>query len=287
MSVKIVGEIGINHNGNLRTALDMIDVCVGAGCDYVKFQKRNIDLVYKQEYLDKPRESPWGMTNRDQKKGLEFNEDQYETIVEYCEDRGIGWFASPWDTESIKFLMKFHPPFIKVASACMWNLDLLKGIRDTGLPVILSTGMITEKEFTDAVDIFWTDQIAYILACTSTYPTPVDEVYLSFIKVLKDFIIKRNLGTAKVGFSNHSPGIAFCISSVALGAEMVEFHITLDRSSYGSDHAASIESGGVRRIVENVRDMEKAMGDKSYIGNWHVFESEQKVREKFERCMIL
>ncbi len=288
MSIKIVAEIGINHNGNIRTALDMIDIAVDAGCDYVKFQKRNVELVYKQEYLDKYRESPWGITNREQKNGLEFGLDDYTMIDDYCHDVGIGWFASPWDFESVKFLTKYRMPYIKVASPCMTNVKLLKTIRDTGIPVILSTGMITEEEFCEAVKVFWEDQVRYILVCTSTYPTPVDEMNLSFIQTLKNdytHFMGEHCPYAKVGFSNHSSSTTFCIVAAALGAEMIEFHITLDRSRYGSDQAASIEKGGVMRIVENIRDVEKAMGNKSYAGKWHVFESEKKVREKFGDCM--
>jgi len=273
MSCIIVAEIGINHNGCLATAMKMIKVADDAGCNCIKFQKRTIDKVYTAQELAKPRESPWGTTTRQQKEGLEFGFGEYRQIDEYCKYNDTLWFLSPWDVESVDFLSRFDPPFIKVASALITDMELLAEIRDTHIPVIISTGMSTDDEVRQAVD-FLGDQLEYILACTSTYPTLTNEMNLRYITTLK-----QQYPGKRIGFSNHSPGIIFCLAAAALSAEMIEFHLTLDRSMYGSDQAASIESTGATRLVRDIRAIEDAMGD----GKATVFPSEEVVKEKLRK----
>jgi len=269
----IVGECGINHNGNLTTAFKLIEDAKQAGCDFVKFQKRTVNLVYTKEELDKPRRSPWGTTNREQKNGLEFNEQDYDDINEYCRVNSIPWFGSPWDVKSVELLALYKQPYIKVASALMTDFEVLKGIKETKIPVIVSTGMTTKIEL-DNVLSYLDSQVEYILACTSTYPTPPEEINLNFIKTLKDEYPRY-----KIGFSNHFQGITYVICAAALGAEMIEFHITLDRSMYGSDQASSIEPTGVIKIVKAIRAIETGMGD----GKWHVFPGEKPIKKKLRK----
>jgi len=269
----IVAEIGINHSGNLETAKKMIEAAAVAGCNFVKFQKRTIDLVYTPEELDRYRESPWGTTNREQKLGLEFEKEEYDIIDTHCRNSGIGWFASPWDVQSVNFLMQYSCPFIKIASPSITNFNLLRAVRDTGKLVILSTGMSTEEEVKKAVD-FLGDQVKYILACTSTYPTKIEEMNLKFIQTLQ-----KEYPDIEIGFSNHHPGILFAATSVIFGAKMVEFHMTLDRAMYGSDQAASIEVPGVFKLVKYIRDLEIALGS----GSWSVFDSEKEIKKKLRK----
>jgi len=275
MSKKIVtvAEIGINSNGDMATAFKLIEAAKEAGCDFVKFQKRDIDLVYTKEELDKPRKSPWGTTNREQKNGLEFSKQDYSDITKYCSVEDIGWFASPWDVNSVEFLTLFRQPYIKIASALMTDFELLEKVKKTNIPVIVSTGMTTQEEL-NRVLRYLGDQVEYILACTSTYPTPPEEMNLNFITRLKE-----DYPSYKIGFSNHSPGIMFMAAAVALGAEMIEFHITLDRTMYGSDQASSIEPEGVRKVVKYIRNLEIAMGT----GDWTIFPGEVPIREKLRK----
>ena len=244
----------------------MMKVAKDSECNLIKFQKRTVDAVYTKEELDKPRESPFGNTNRDQKNGLEFGASEYSILNEYCPF----WFASPWDVGSVDFLMKYDPSFMKIPSALITSFDMLEKIKSTGVPVIMSTGMSTQKEITKAVE-YLGNQLLYILACTSTYPTKPEEMNLRFIQTLKLEFPKH-----AIGFSNHSSGIIFMFAAVVLGAEMIEFHMTLDRSMYGSDQAASIESGGVSRVVKGVRSLEMAMGD----GSHRVYPSEEEIKKK-------
>jgi N-acetylneuraminate synthase len=269
----MVAEIGINHNGDVNLAKRLIDVAVLADCDFVKFQKRTVDVVYSKEELDKYRESPWGTTNREQKHGLEFGQREYDIIDEYCRAKNIGWYASPWDVESVEFLRQYRLRYMKVASACLTDMDLLDSINSTNADIILSTGMSTKEELNQALEILG-DKVEYVLACTSTYPTWDDEINLNFIKRLK-----LEYPQYKIGFSNHSPGIFYSACAAALGAEMIEFHITMDRAMYGSDQAASIETGGVIQLNKYVRNLEVAMGT----GDWTVFESEEKVKKSLRR----
>ncbi len=270
----IVHELGINCNGSLEIAKKLIDNAIETGADFVKFQKRTIDLVYSKEELDKSRESPWGTTTRQQKEGLEFNKEQYQEIDNYCKSKGISWFASPWDTESLKFLVDFDIPYIKIPSALNTNLNLLNSIKETKIPVIISTGM-TSKEELDSVISILEDQIKFILSCTSTYPSKDEEMNLKRILTLKEIYGDR----FRIGFSNHHPGITYIIASAALGAEMIEFHTTLDRSMYGSDQAASIEKTGCRAIQSHINSIVNGWGD----GKIGCIDSEVPIMKKLRK----
>jgi len=271
--IKIITDIGLNHNGDLLTALKLIDVAKKSGVDFVKFQKRTIDIVFTEEELNKPKESPWGTTYREYKEKLEFGKDQYDDIDCYCSTNDILWFASPWDPKSVEFLTHYNMPYIKVASASMTDFEMLEEIKNINIPVIISTGMCTKEEVDKVID-YLGNQIEYILACTSTYPTLSEEINLSFITTLKN-----EYPQYRIGFSNHSPGIVFMISAVALGVEMIEFHITLDRSTYGPDHASSIEPPGIVKVVKSIRNIEIGMGS----GEWTVFPSEVPIKKKMRR----
>lgn len=273
MSCKIVAEIGINANGDINIAKQLMDACRLAGVDMVKFQKRTIDAVYTKEELDRPRESPWGTTNRQQKEGLEFGLKEYFDIYQYSRVNKLPFFASPWDVASVEFLKTYNPPYMKVASASITDYKLLEAIRETNIPVIISTGMSTRDEVYAAVDWFG-DQLKYILACTATYPTANNEVNLNHLQTLK-----KEFPKYKIGFSNHSPGIIYMVAAVALGAEMIEFHVTLDRAMYGSDQAASIEVPGILSLCKYVHRLEIAMGT----GEWVVFPSEQAIKDKLRK----
>lgn len=271
--VFITAEVGINGNGDMDLAKKLIDVACLAGCDAVKFQKRTVDVVYTPEQLDVPRESPWGTTNREQKYGLEFGVSDYKEIDKYCELKNIEWFASPWDVNSVEFLNIWPTKYIKIASASLTDFDLLEATMITEKDIIISTGMSTKEELDNALKIVGKN-VKYILACTSTYPTVPEEMNLNFIKTLK-----KEYPQYKIGFSNHSPGIMFMVAAAALGAEMIEFHITLDRAMYGSDQAASIETNGVMSLCKHIRNIEKGMGT----GDWTVFPSEEKVKKSLRR----
>jgi N-acetylneuraminate synthase len=267
----LVAECGINHNGDVLLAKKMIDIAVMAGCNYVKFQKRTIDDVYSPEELSAYRESPWGTTFRQQKEGIELSAEKYKEIDLYCKEKGIGWFASPWDIGSVDFLSEFDCPYIKVASACLGNMPLLRKIKNTNRPIIVSTGMVSKEELDAALNVLG-ENVKFILACTSTYPAKPEEMNMRKIETLKDCYG----GIAKIGFSNHSPGILFVIMAATLGAEMIEYHITLDRSMYGSDQASSIELPGALKINDYVSDMEKCWGS----GEIACAESEKNSRKK-------
>jgi len=272
----IVAECGINHNGDLLTAFKLIEVAKQAGIDFVKFQKRTVGVVFTEEELNKSKDSPWGTTYREYKEKLEFGKKQYDDINCYCNTNDISWFASPWDPKSVKFLTHYNMPYIKVASASVTDFEMLEEIKNTNIPVIVSTGMCIKEEVDKVID-YLGNQIEYILACTSTYPTPPEEINLDFITTLK-----REYPQYRIGFSNHSPGIMFMISAVALGAEMIEFHITLDRSMYGSDQASSIEPPGIIKVVKSVRNMEIGMGS----GEWTVFPNEVPIKKKLRRITM-
>ena len=266
----LVAEIGINHNGDLNTATQLIDAADVAGCGFVKFQKRTVDLVYTPEELDKDRNSPWGTTNRQQKEGLEFGPVEYDAIELHTQKKKINWFASPWDVESVRFLAAYDPSYIKIPSALLTSMDLLEEVKSTSTPVIVSTGMSNEVEVKKAIDLLGY-QVTHILACTSTYPTAPEEMNMNFITTLK-----KEFPAYSIGFSNHSPGILYMAIARALGAEMIEFHVTLDRSMYGSDQASSIEPEGMKRIVKYTQGVTQAMGD----GKWTVFPSEEIIKQK-------
>lgn len=254
--VFIIGEIGINHNGDVDIAKQLIDLSVDAGADAVKFQKRTIDKVYSIETLDGPRESPWGNTQRDQKEGLEFGSSEYEEIDKYCKSKKIEWFASAWDLDSQFFLRQFHCKYNKVASAMIVYEDLLSEIASEGKHTFISTGMAKIEDIDKAVEIFREKKCPFELMHTvSTYPMKDSDANLNMITTLK----KRY--SCNVGYSGHESGVAISVAACALGISSLERHITLDRSMYGSDQAASLEPQGWRNLIGSVRKIPEAMGD--------------------------
>lgn len=256
MSIFIIAEIGINHNGDVEIAKQLIDVAKDAGADAVKFQKRTIDLVYSKEMLESPRESPWGTTQRAQKEGLEFGLDEYKEIDAYCKEKGIEWFASAWDIESQKFLRQFDLKYNKIASAMIVYEDLLHEVASEKKHTFISTGMTTFKEIDRAVEIFRKAGCPFeLMHCISTYPMADEDANLNCIKTLHDRY------QCDVGYSGHEVGLAVSYAAAALGITSLERHITLSRAMYGSDQAASVEPAGFRMLVGAVRKIEKAMGD--------------------------
>ena len=256
MSIFIVAEVGINHNGDMSICKELINVAVESGCDGVKFQKRDLDLVYTQEFLSSPRESPWGTTQREQKSGLEFDLDDYKEIDQYCKEKGIEWFASAWDLNSQKFLQQFDCKYNKVASAMIVYEDLLRVIAKEGKHTFISTGMTTYDDIQAAVDIFREADCSFELMHTvSTYPMKDEDANLNMIKTLR-----KNFD-CNVGYSGHEVGLAVSYAAVALNITSLERHITLDRAMYGSDQSASVEPSGFRQLVGAVRKIELAMGD--------------------------
>ncbi len=256
MNIFIIAEIGINHNGNINIAKQLIDVAKDAGADAVKFQKRTIDIVYSKELLDSPRESPWGSTQRNQKEGLEFGLDEYREIDNYCWQKNIEWFASAWDMESLYFLRQFNLKYNKIASAMIVYEDFLREVASEGKHTFISTGMSTTEDIGKAVDIFRSAGCPFeLMHCISTYPMLDDQANLNCIETL------RQLYKCNVGYSGHETGLAVSYAAAAMGISSLERHITLDRAMYGSDQAASIEPAGFRYLVGAVRKIEKAMGD--------------------------
>jgi len=256
MSIFIIAEIGINHNGDLEIAKELIDLAADAGADAVKFQKRTIDLVYTKEFLDGPRESSWGTTQREQKEGLEFGLDEYKEIDLYCNEKEIEWFASAWDLESQQFLNQFKLNYNKIASAMIVYDDLLKEVASEGKHTFISTGMTTEEDIANAVDVFKNENCPFeLMHCISTYPMNEVDANLNAINTL------REKYGCDVGYSGHEVGLAISYAATALGITSLERHITLDRSMYGSDQSASVEPSGFRMLVGAVRKIEQAMGD--------------------------
>jgi N-acetylneuraminate synthase len=255
--VFICAEIGINHNGDIEIAKKLIDVAVTSGCDAVKFQKRTIKEVYSKEILDTPRESPWGTTNRDQKLGLEFEKNEYDIIDKYCKSKNIEWFASSWDIDSQYFLKQYNLKYNKIASAMLTHKKLLEIVASEKKHTFISTGMSTLEEIKTAVEIFRKHDCPFELQhSNSTYPMALDEANLKCIETL------RNEFKCNVGYSGHeSIGYLVCIVAVVLGANSIERHITLGRSMYGSDQAASLEPIGLERLVKNIRAMDQLYGD--------------------------
>ena len=268
----IVAEIGINHNGDINIAKKLIDAAVEAGCDAVKFQKRTVELVYTPEELAKPRENPFGATNGDLKRGLEFGESQYKAIDDYCKQKQIMWFASPWDVKSVDFLEKFNMPCYKIASASLTDDELLKHIRSKGKPVILSTGMSTIEQIKHAVEVLGEENLV-ILHCTATYPSKLEELNLNVIKWLRETF------NCPIGFSSHVSGIVEPVLAATLGSSVIEAHITLDRAMWGSDQAASLEPSGLQRMVRDIRNLPVVLGD----GVKKVFESELPILQKLRK----
>ena len=255
--VFITAEIGINHNGDIEIAKKMIDIAKTAGCDAVKFQKRTIDKVYTKEQLDSSRESPWGTTTREQKEGLEFGKKEYDEIDNYCKKNGIEWYASSWDIDSQLFLRDFHLKHNKVASAMLTNHELLNIIAEERKHTFISTGMSTIEQIKESINIFRKNNCTFELQhSNSSYPMKMEEANLKCIQTLKKEF------NCDVGYSGHeASGYLICVSAVLLGATSVERHITLDRSMYGSDQAASLEPQGLVRLVRDLRRIDMIVGD--------------------------
>ena len=271
--VYVIAEIGINHNGSLEIAKQLIDVASVCGCDSVKFQKRTIDVVYTPEELAKPRENPFGPTNGDLKRGLEFGFEEYSVIDKYCREKKIDWFASCWDEESVDFMEQFNPICYKIASACLTDDNLLRHHKKYNKPVILSTGMSDMAKIEHAVNVLGRDNLI-ILHCTSTYPSKVNELNLKGILTLKE-----KFPDISIGYSGHEVGLATTYAAAVLGACIIERHLTLDRAMWGSDQAASVEPQGMMRIVRDIRDFDKAFGD----GVIKIYDSEKSIIEKLRR----
>lgn len=255
MPAFIIGEIGINHNGDPEIAKKLIDAAADAGCDAVKFQKRTVDAVYTKEYLDSPRESPWGHTQRAQKEGLEFGKAEYDEIDAYCREKGIEWFASAWDTDSQIFLRQYDLKYNKVASAMLVREELLRCIASEGRYTFISTGMSSWEEIDRAVEIFRAADCPFeLMHCNSTYPMAEEDANLRLISAL------RERYGCRVGYSGHETGVFVSTLAVAAGASSVERHITLDRTMYGSDQKASVEPDELCALVKSIRRAEAVLG---------------------------
>ena len=278
MSIKLIAEIGINHNGDLELAKKLIDISVQSGIDIVKFQKRSIEDVYSKEILDTPRESPWGTTTRQQKEGLEFNESQYDEIDQYCKNSKIDWFASAWDLESLEFLKKYKSNYNKIASAMIVNDDFLRSVAKENKHTFISTGMSNLDQISNAVSIFKEEECSFeLMHCVSTYPMKPEHANLQLIKKLSDHF------QCNVGYSGHESGISISIAAAAIGASSIERHITVDRSLYGSDQAASLEQKGLISLVSSIRKNELAFG-KEEIG--FILDEEKPIAEKLRAHLI-
>ena len=269
----IIAEIGINHNGSVDLAKMLIEIAVDCGCDAVKFQKRDIDKVYTKEELEKERISVFGKTNGDLKRGLEFSYQEYCELFSYAKEKKIDIFASPWDCNSVDFLEKFDPCCYKVASASLTDIKLLEKIKDTGKPVIISTGMSKELEIDNAIKIFDKKKLA-ILSCTSTYPTEDNEINLN-----KMLTLKEKYKDIPVGYSGHERDILPSLIATALGATIIERHITISKKVWGSDQKASLEPKELKELVENIKRVKTIMGD----GKIKVYDNELPIIEKLRR----
>jgi N-acetylneuraminate synthase len=268
----IIAEIGINHNGDVDMAKRLISVAIAAGCNAVKFQKRTVEVVYTAEELAKPRENPFGLTNGDLKHGLEFGEEEYDEINAFCKSAKIAWFASPWDEGSVDFLERYRIPVYKIASASLTDDNLLRYVRKTGKPVILSTGMSTYAEIDHAVEVLGKNDLV-LMHATSTYPANYDELNLTCIPTMA-----ARYGLP-IGYSGHETGIPTSVAAAVLGACCVERHITTDRAGWGSDQAASLEPNGITRLVRDIRLWEQSSGD----GIKRVYERELPIIKKLRR----
>lgn len=271
MSIFIIAEIGINHNGDLDITKQLIKEASESGADAVKFQKRTIDIVYSKDDLDRPRESPWGTTNREQKNGLEFGKEEYKIIDSYCKELGIEWFASAWDLESQKFLKQYNLKYNKIASALLTYDDLLEEVAKEGKYTFISTGMSTMEEISHAVEVFRKHNCPFeLMHCNSTYPMKNEDANLRVMDTL------RTAFECDIGYSGHETGRIVSVTAAALGATSLERHITLDRSMYGSDQSASLEVGDFRRLVSDIRTVELALGSHFKV----VQDTEIPIREK-------
>ena len=276
--VFFIAEIGINHNGSLEMAKEIIDLAVACKVDAVKFQKRTPELCVPEAYKDRIVETPWGMiTYLEYRKKVEFGEGEYQEIARYCGEKNIIWLASAWDLPSVDFLEKYDVPCHKIASGQLTNLELLEKVKRLKKPIILSTGMSTEEEIGRAVQLLeGTDLI--LLHCNSTYPAADDELNLSYIPVMK-----QKYPDAIIGYSGHEKGISASLVAANLGARVIERHVTSDRALWGSDQGASIEYQGLRRLVRDLKNLPKWLGD----GQKRVYESEKKLREKLRNTNTL
>lgn len=267
----IIAEIGINHNGDLNIAKQLIDWAVHSGADAVKFQKRTVEKVYSKEELDKYRESPWGTTNREQKMGLEFGKTEYDEIDRYCKEKGIEWFASAWDTDSQLFLRQYDLKYNKIASAMLTNMDILELVAEEGKYTFVSTGMSSMDEIDSAVEMFRKHNCPFELVhCNSTYPMNNEDANLEMINTL------RLRYQCKVGYSGHETGRIVSFAAAVMGASSIERHITLDRAMYGSDQAASLEVGEFYKLCKDIATLPVIMGS----GEKQITESELAVRKK-------
>lgn len=269
----IIAEIGINHNGSVALAKMLIDIAVDCGCDAVKFQKRDIDKVYTKEELEKERISVFGKTNGDLKRGLEFSYQEYCNLFSYAKEKKIDIFASPWDCNSVDFLEKFNPCCYKVASSSLTDIKLLEKIKATGKPVIISTGMSNELEIDNAIKIFDKNKLA-ILSCTSTYPTEDNEINLN-----KMITLMKKYKDIPVGYSGHEKDILPSLIATALGATIIERHVTISKNIWGSDQKASLEPKELKELVENIKRVKTIMGD----GKIKVYDNELPIIAKLRK----
>ncbi len=271
VSIFIVAEIGINHNGDLQIAKDLIKAAKETGCDAVKFQKRTVDVVYPEDQLDSYRESPWGTTFRAQKEGLEFGQSEYEKIDAFCREQSIEWYASAWDSESQRFLRGFDLKYNKIASAMNVDTDFLEMVASEKKHTFISTGMSNLSAIDRAAEIFRDAECPFeLMHCISTYPMEDEDANLRCIETL------RNRYGCDVGYSGHEVGLAVSYAAAALGVSSLERHITLSRAMYGSDQAASVEPPGLRQLVGAVRKIEQALGD----GKVGITEKEMSIAQK-------
>lgn len=272
-SCYVIGEIGINHNGSLEVAKELIKTAADAGCEAVKFQKRTPELCVPKDQWEMVRETPWGtMSYIEYRHKVEFEEHEYRAINEYCGEIGVTWFASPWDIPSVEFLEKLQVPCYKIASACLTDTDLLNEIRSTSKPVIMSTGMSNLDQIREAVSIFEGKPLA-LLHCNSAYPANPRELNLRVIGKYRDEF------QIPIGYSGHESGLAPSLGAVALGACILERHITLDRAMWGTDQSASVEPQGIAKLIRDLRTIELSLGD----GNKIVYDSELEAMKKLRR----
>ena len=269
--VFFIAEIGINHNGDIEIAKQLIDIAVDAGCDAVKFQKRTIDVVYDKQMLDSPRESPWGDTQRVQKEGIEFGKEEYDEIDRYCKEKNIEWFASAWDEGSQDFLVQYNLKYNKIASAMLTHIPLVEKVAGEGKHTFISTGLSTYEDIDTAVQIFKDNDCPYtLLHCVSTYPTNDSDCNISVVNTLRE---KYN---CDVGYSGHEKGLIPSFLAAVNGASVIERHITLDKAMYGSDQAASVQHEALKRLIRDINNIEKMLGD----GVKKVLDDEVKIAEK-------
>jgi len=272
--VYIIVEIGINHNGSMELAKKLIDGAVFAGCDAVKFQKRTPELCVPRDQWSIERDTPWGrISYLEYRNHMEFGFSEYEQIDAYCKHKGIDWFVSAWDEEAVEFIEQFDPILYKVSSASLTDFDLLQRIKKTDKPMILSTGMSTMEEIEETVEFLNSNKLMLAQA-TSTYPCNVRELNLSVIRTYKE-----KFPGVPIGYSGHETGLAPTLAAVAMGATFIERHLTIDRAMWGSDQAASIEIGGMFKLVKDIRDIEKALGD----GKKKFYETELSSKKKLRR----